>query len=248
MKSMLVISDNIEMKLFLLDAVNDCVDRDEIEISLGHSPLNIDVPSHAACGSTQIDLRNPETLHTIIANFDTVLSVHCKQIFPSDLVRSVVCINLHPGFNPFNRGWFPQAFSIVNGKTAGATLHVMDEEIDHGPIIDQEEVLLSESDTSFTAYRKVIAAEKVLLRRNLDSLVNNHFISQSPNGEGNYNSISDYRQLCEIDLNHLGTFRQHLDLLRALTHPPYQNAYVDLEDGRYFLSIDYHRHDEVPEA
>ena len=109
----------------------------------------------------------------IIDSFDLVISAHCKQIFPNELVTSLKCINLHPGLNPYNRGWYPQVFSIINKLPLGATLHVIDEKLDHGEIIAQEAVEVDASDTSLTAYNKVQAAELRLMEVNLEDILNN---------------------------------------------------------------------------
>ena len=77
----------------------------------------------------------------ILENFDLVFSAHCQQIFPTELVNNIRCINIHPGLNPFNRGWYPQAFSCINKLPFGATIHEIDDEIDHGAIIDQIETV-----------------------------------------------------------------------------------------------------------
>src|SRR5437870_1895626 len=56
----------------------------------------------------------------LISNYTIIISLHCKQIFPARLINNIKCINVHPGFSPFNRGWFPQVFSIMNGLPCGA--------------------------------------------------------------------------------------------------------------------------------
>ena len=61
-----------------------------------------------------INLKNKLEVDIVMSNFSLVISLHCKQLFPSQLVKAVRCINVHPGFNPYNRGWFPQVFSIIN--------------------------------------------------------------------------------------------------------------------------------------
>jgi methionyl-tRNA formyltransferase len=98
-------------------------------------------------------------LEQILRDYTKVLSIHSKQVFPAKLVNTLPCINLHPGLNPYNRGWSPQVFSILNKLPLGATLHEMVEKVDAGPIIDQIEVKVESWDTSETAYAKVIAAE-----------------------------------------------------------------------------------------
>src|SRR5574344_92238 len=92
----------------------------------------------------------------IVNAFDLVLSIHCKQLFPTEMVKTVKCINIHPGFNPYNRGWYPQVFSILNHQPIGATLHEIDEQMDHGNIIDQKQVYINSYDTSLTIYNRVL--------------------------------------------------------------------------------------------
>ena len=39
------------------------------------------------------------------------------------------CINLHPAFLPYNRGNYPNVWSIVDKTPAGVTLHYIDEDV-----------------------------------------------------------------------------------------------------------------------
>ena len=86
-------------------------------------------------GLTRMNIKKDYT--PLIDKYNIIFSLHCKQIFPAELVQKVKCINVHPGLNPHNRGWYPQVFSIINKKPIGATIHVMDEQIDHGEILAQ---------------------------------------------------------------------------------------------------------------
>jgi len=173
-----------------------------------------------------------------IKNFSLGLSCHSKQIFPRKLVNSILCVNIHPGLNPHNRGWYPQVFSIINGLPAGATLHIMDEEIDHGDIIDQEEVEVLEKDNSLTLYNRVQNKEIHLLEKNIDSILAGSFTSLKPELDGNYNSIKDFKKLTRIDLDRKTTMREVINYLRALTHPPYSNAFFyDVNGKKIEVSI-----------
>ena len=96
---------------------------------------------------------------TFYQQFDLFISLHCKQLFPKNLVDNHNCINVHPGFNPYNRGWFPQVFSIINGKPIGVTIHKMDEELDHGAIIAQKKLEIEPWETSLDIYRRILQAE-----------------------------------------------------------------------------------------
>jgi methionyl-tRNA formyltransferase len=169
----------------------------------------------------------------VIDNFDLVISLHCKQIFPRELVNEIKCVNVHPGLNPFNRGWYPQVFSIINKLPIGATIHEMDELIDHGKIIAQQQVPVNSWDTSLDVYNRVLEAEIELLRKNLSRILEDNYIPTSPQQEGNYNSIDDFNRLLEIDLNKKKLTSELIDELRALTHGEFRNAYfIDPTTGK----------------
>ena len=174
-----------------------------------------------------------ETL--INGDYQFGFSCHSKQIFPAALVNAMLCVNIHPGYNPHNRGWFPQVFSILNKKPAGLTIHVMDEEIDHGAIIVQQKIEIESFDTSLTAYNKVIAAEVEMFKQTLPQIVDGSYPRKEMDGEGNYNSIKDYKALLEIDLDKQVTMGEAIDYLRAMTHPPYKNAYFIDDKGRKIM-------------
>jgi methionyl-tRNA formyltransferase len=174
----------------------------------------------------------------LLGEFEIGVSCHCKQIFPRKLVEGIECFNFHPGLNPYNRGWFPQVFSILNGLPAGATIHRMDSQIDHGPIVAQQSVNIRASDTSKTVYDRVVEAEFGLFDHWIDKLMDRNYREYLPESEGNYNSISDFESLCEIDLNQKLSFAQAIDYLRAMTFEGYYNAYFYDEDGKKnFVSL-----------
>jgi len=170
-------------------------------------------------------LKVKEKIDFLQEEYDMIISLHCKQIFPAKLVNNVKCINVHPGLNPNNRGWFPQVFSIINSLPCGATIHEIDEHLDHGPIISQKEVKIEMWDTSLTAYNKILDAEIDLLSKSLLKILNQEYETVIK-GEGNLNLKKDFDDLCEIDLNNRDTFKNHINKLRALTHGDYTNAYI----------------------
>ncbi|HGS5246834.1 TPA: dTDP-4-amino-4,6-dideoxyglucose formyltransferase [Vibrio cholerae] len=184
-----------------------------------------------------IDLK--QQCDELLEYFDLGFSVHCKQIFPERLVNSIRCINIHPGLNPHNRGWFPQVFSIINKKPIGATIHIMDQQVDHGDILLQSEVVINEWDTSKAVYERVLDAEYSLLEENLTRVIDGTIKPKEMSCEGNYNSIADYAKIKEIDMDKEVTMREAIDYLRALTHFPYKNAYFYTNNGeKVFVSID----------
>lgn len=184
-----------------------------------------------------------ENVEWILNSFDVVVSYHCRQLFPAEIVRHLRCINIHPGLNPFNRGWYPGVFSIANGLPAGATIHEIDEKIDNGPIIAQKQIEILPEDTSGTVYPKIIQAEYDLLEEWFMPMLTGNYKTFSPSETGNLNYKKDYYALQQLDLNQTSTVRETIDKLRALTHPPYKNAYfIDKETGdKIYISVEMKR-------
>lgn len=178
-----------------------------------------------------------ETTH-IIKNYDLVISIHSKQLFPAQLVQGVRCINVHPGLNPYNRGWFPQVFSIINGLPMGVTIHEMDEELDHGSIIVQKTYEIKPWDTSGSVYSHVMKIERELLIDNFQSILDDSYTAHPPASEGNLNLKQDFEELRELKLGEDGTFREFLNRLRALTHGEFRNAYfLDNSGNKVFVRV-----------
>lgn len=175
----------------------------------------------------------------IVQKYNLIISLHCKQLFPKKLMEQIRCINIHPGFNPYNRGWFPQVFSIINNLPLGATIHEMDGEIDHGPIIAQKQVPVYSYDTSLSAYKRVIKTELELIDKYIEVLVRNEYQTKMSSQEGNLNYQRDFERICLFNLEEKGTFKYFLDKLRALSHGDYKNAYfIDPKTNkRVFVKI-----------
>jgi len=179
-----------------------------------------------------------DSFEELIHKYELGISCHSKQLFPALLVNSILCINIHPGLNPYNRGWFPQVFSIINGLPIGATIHVMDEYIDHGDIIIQEEIVAYAYENSLDVYNRVIEKEIDIFKNTIDTILDDSFERVTLKSEGNYNSIIDYKDLCEINLNRKVTMKEAINYLRAMTHPPYKNCFFIDDDGnKIFISV-----------
>ncbi len=64
-------------------------------------------------------------------------------------------MNLHPGLLPFNKGAYPNVWTIVDRTPAGATLHHIDSYFDTGDIVAQAETSVDATDTGEELYRKL---------------------------------------------------------------------------------------------
>lgn len=174
----------------------------------------------------------------ILTNYKLVISLHAKQIFPEALVNNVTCINIHPGFNPYNRGWYPHVFSIINKLPIGVTIHKMDHELDHGEILYRKKIDINSWETSKDVYDKILEVEIKLIEKYVENILEGNYTLRKPEEEGNVNYREDFNKLRQIDLNEKLTFREAIDKLRALTHGDYRNAYfIDEKGNRIWVKI-----------
>lgn len=99
-------------------------------------------------------------------NPDLFVVASYGQILPPNLfeIPKFGAINIHPSLLPKYRGPSPVQSAILSGdKKTGITFIKMDEEIDHGPIIEQFEEPILENDTFETLVKRLFekSAERV---------------------------------------------------------------------------------------
>jgi dTDP-4-amino-4,6-dideoxyglucose formyltransferase len=225
----------VKKTLILTDNLQAC----ELALELNRLHGGIDVrqsPNGHLAEIPRLNIR--DSIPMVISTYNLILSIHCKQFFPAELVNGIRCVNIHPGLNPYNRGWFPQVFSIINGLPSGVTIHEIDEKIDHGPIITQKEYKIESWDTSDSAYEKIMAIERELLLKNFVAIRDQTYKATVPKEEGNINYKKDFENLKQIDLRQHGTYGEFINRLRALTHHNYKNAYfIDNSGTKVFITI-----------
>ncbi|MFH1671203.1 MAG: methionyl-tRNA formyltransferase [Candidatus Portnoybacteria bacterium] len=108
-------------------------------------------------------------------NPDLIVVAAYGQIIPKGIldIPRFKSLNLHPSLLPKYRGPSPIQAAILNGdKITGATLMVMDEKMDHGPIVVQEEIEIKPEDNYQTLEKKLSQKSADLLIKNLPQYFN----------------------------------------------------------------------------
>lgn len=134
---------------------------------------------------------------------------------------------------------YAQIFSIINNKPLGATVHLMTKKIDIGPIIERKKIIFHERDTSYDLYNKIIELQKKLIKKNIPKIINNNFKLKKINKIGNYNSKKDFSKICNLNLDKKDTFRNHIKILKALSHKGFKNAYYIKNKKKIFIEINF---------
>ena len=186
-------------------------------------------------------LNNPDLIESIkslapdiglAVLFDYILKPELLSIFPQGVV------NLHPAYLPYNRGQYPNVWSIIEGTPSGVTLHYMDEGIDTGAIIAQKRVPVEMVDTGETLYRKLEQASLALFSKSWPLVRAGRAPRVPQSGEiGTYHRTDDVEAIDEIDLDRADVARDLINVLRARTFPSYKGAYFIANGKRVYMRL-----------
>ncbi len=89
---------------------------------------------------------------------DLMVMVACGQILPKEIldIPKYGCLAVHPSLLPKYRGPSPIQTAILNGdRETGVTIVLMDEKMDHGPILAQRKLEIEEDETASTLQDKL---------------------------------------------------------------------------------------------
>jgi formyltetrahydrofolate deformylase len=109
-----------------------------------------------------------EHLRLLAGNVDFVILARYMQILSGDFIErvGVPIINIHHSFLPAFIGAGPYAKARERGvKLVGATAHYVTEDLDEGPIIEQDVVRVSHADTVAELQRRGADVERDVLSR-----------------------------------------------------------------------------------
>jgi methionyl-tRNA formyltransferase len=186
-------------------------------------------------------LNAPATLERVRAlGADVAVSVLFDYILREPFLASFPkgVVNLHPSLLPWNRGQYPNVWSIIEDTPSGVTFHYIDPGIDTGDIIAQKTVEVEPVDTGETLYRKLERAGLDLFKEAWGpfSLGEAPRIPQAGR-ESTSHRTSDVEKVDEIDLDGTYTGRALLDVLRARTFPPYKGAWFRAGGRKVYVRV-----------
>ena len=156
-----------------------------------------------------------------------LLSIAYKYIFKGPIfeIEKISLINLHPGTLPLYKGWLSVPWAIFNGeKSAGYTYHLIDQKIDNGAIIYQEELPILESTTAFDMHFKLMNSAI----NKLDYIISGNWNTnpQEPIGKYYKNIMPNQGYIDKSwDIKKIDRF------IRAMYFPPYQGAMLKTDAG-----------------
>lgn len=123
---------------------------------------------HVPSGGQDKAAAEDEILRLLEGNVDLVVLARYMQILSQDFLErvGVPVINIHHSFLPAFIGAGPYRKAKERGvKLIGATAHYVTEDLDEGPIIEQDVVRVSHADTAPDLQRRGADVERAVLAR-----------------------------------------------------------------------------------
>lgn len=108
---------------------------------------------------------------------DLVVCAGFMRILPANVVGvfSPNLINMHPALLPLYPGAHAVRDALADGATVtGATVHIVDEGVDTGPVIEQVEVAINADDTEETLHERIKIVERELIVHTVRNIAHAH--------------------------------------------------------------------------
>ena len=184
-----------------------------------------------------IEVFQPEKIRTdyqkvLDANPDLIITCAYGQIIPKEILDypKYKCINIHASLLPKLRGGAPIHWSIINGDSkTGITIMYMNEKMDEGDILYQEEVEILDSDNVESLHDKLSELGSKMIIDFIPRLESGDFTPIKQNNEEATYGYNVTREDEHIDFNK--TSREIFNRIRGLN--PWPVSYTTL-DGKVF--------------
>lgn len=181
-----------------------------------------------------ITCKDTEELNKTISEqqIDYIFFLGWSWILKKDILDKHTCICLHPSKLPLYRGGSPIQHQIINGETTSAvTFFIMDEKVDHGPIVWAKEFSLEGNLEEI--FNRIADIGSIGMNEILNFINSNDRVEST---EQNHSKSTYFKrrtpEQSEIKIEDLQnqTAEQIYNKIRAL-QDPYPNAYILCKDG-----------------
>lgn len=162
-------------------------------------------------------------------------------ILPKSIISlpTKACLNCHPSYLPFSRGRHYYFWNFVDEVPAGASIHIVDEKIDHGPICFQNTFETSWEDNAYSMVRKSRDCLVALYKEHLDEIRSLTF-TQHPNDtkNGKIHFAKELLEKSKIDLKRTYKAKELLNIIRGCAGFPKNWAYFNDDGIEYEVSVE----------
>ncbi len=182
---------------------------------------------------------NDEILNNIKKlNPDVICVVAYGKIIPKEILDlpKLGCINVHPSLLPKYRGAAPIQSAIINGdEKTGVTTMYLNEKMDEGDIILQEETIIGNDETSGELWNRLSKLGAELLLKTLKQIENGTALRKKQGKNATYTTMID-KKMARINWQEKSA-KEIKNLVRGLN--PILGAYSTLKGKKIkFWKVD----------
>ncbi|MDQ1815082.1 formyltransferase family protein [Massilia sp. CCM 9210] len=172
---------------------------------------------------------------------DFLVSIYFDYILDDRFIKlpSKDAVNLHPGYLPYNKGFYYYAWAVLDGTPAGVSIHRIASEVDAGPVISQKLVTIEGTDTGDIIYDKHVAASVQLFQLTWPALeAGDYKVFRQLHG-GTRKKISETNQALEIDPYATYVARDLINMLRVFSFSGSGGCTMQIDGKKYNLGIEF---------
>jgi len=188
-----------------------------------------------------------ESLKTLNANLQIVVAF---RMLPKVVwnMPEYGTFNLHASLLPQYRGAAPINWAIINGETkTGVTTFFIDDKIDTGAIIMQDETIIEKNDNAGDLHDRLLHLGARTVIKTVERIKEGNFeTTKQPDSENLKSAHKIHRKTCEIDWSK--SLEDIYNFIRGLS--PYPAAWTTLTNGDqsiitkiYSANIETEKHD-----
>lgn len=153
-------------------------------------------------------------------------------------IASTGFINTHPSLLPSARGKHYNFWTLVEGAPFGVSMHFVDEGIDSGDVVVQNEVQYGWEDNGGSLFLKAKEAMIELFQDNFERIRDLNFRAKPQDlSKGSFHLGKELDAASQIRLDQEYTARDLLNLLRARTMEGYPGCYFLENEKKYEVTI-----------
>jgi methionyl-tRNA formyltransferase len=162
---------------------------------------------HLKQQGNEVDLMESKLndLNQIFIKPDYIISYNYRYILPENIINAFLdrIFNLHISLLPWNRGDSPNFWSFLENTPKGVTIHQIDQSLDTGEILVQQELCFDEQQETFaSSYNRLHQAIQNLFMENWDAIRQGKIKSKPQVGKGSFHTKKQFlavTQQCPLD-------------------------------------------------
>lgn len=171
--------------------------------------------------------------HELLLNFAPtyLISMYYRYIIKKNILEIVDyrAMNAHPSLLPKYRGTKSSVWAILNDELkTGITYHYINEQIDDGNIILQKQMEISDNDTAYSLYNKLIALFVANFCNAFDKLLSKDLGYEQQGAVSYYKRELPFGGTMKFEEV---TFYNAKLFVRAMYFPPYPGAIFIMNNG-----------------